>query len=266
MIARSLTLLVAAVAASMVAAYPGHYKRDDIPVGQYAPPGPNDVRSPCPAFNVLANHGYFPRDGRGLTADMIIEGFKEHLNMDPSVIRLLADAAESIYSDSAFSFGVRSQSEVTSNGTSYINLDDLSIHGPIEHDASLTRLDAPGVQTPQPDLVAALTSRSSDQVVLRIPEVAQYRVDRFKASKAGNQQFSFGAKQEFLAWGESALFISVLGDANHNVPVNYFTEFFLNETFPTGWTKPANPVGSVELAAIVAELKTSVGFYDFFNS
>ena len=31
--------------------------------GQYAwaPPGPNDIRGPCPGLNALANHGYYPR-------------------------------------------------------------------------------------------------------------------------------------------------------------------------------------------------------------
>ena len=29
----------------------------------WAPPGPNDIRGPCPGLNALANHGYFPRSG-----------------------------------------------------------------------------------------------------------------------------------------------------------------------------------------------------------
>ena len=33
--------------------------------GQYkwVPPGPNDIRGPCPGLNALANHGYFPHSG-----------------------------------------------------------------------------------------------------------------------------------------------------------------------------------------------------------
>jgi hypothetical protein len=27
-------------------------------------PVPGDLRSPCPALNALANHGFLPRDGR----------------------------------------------------------------------------------------------------------------------------------------------------------------------------------------------------------
>ena len=29
----------------------------------YVPANPGDSRSPCPALNALANHGYLPRDG-----------------------------------------------------------------------------------------------------------------------------------------------------------------------------------------------------------
>jgi hypothetical protein len=30
---------------------------------KYIAPGPNDLRGPCPGINVLANHGYIPRNG-----------------------------------------------------------------------------------------------------------------------------------------------------------------------------------------------------------
>jgi hypothetical protein len=29
-------------------------------------PGPDDLRSPCPALNSMANHGILPRDGRDI--------------------------------------------------------------------------------------------------------------------------------------------------------------------------------------------------------
>ncbi|KAL8744573.1 MAG: hypothetical protein Q9190_003186 [Brigantiaea leucoxantha] len=32
-------------------------------VHSWQPPGPNDLRGPCPGLNALANHGYFPRSG-----------------------------------------------------------------------------------------------------------------------------------------------------------------------------------------------------------
>ncbi len=37
----------------------------------YQPPGPDDSRSPCPALNALANHGYLPRDGKDISPDVL---------------------------------------------------------------------------------------------------------------------------------------------------------------------------------------------------
>lgn len=38
---------------------------------RYEPSRPTDSRSPCPALNVLANHGYLPRDGKNIPADLL---------------------------------------------------------------------------------------------------------------------------------------------------------------------------------------------------
>ncbi|CAG8835038.1 22518_t:CDS:2, partial [Racocetra persica] len=34
---------------------------------EWQAPGPDDKRSPCPALNTLANHGYLPRGGENIT-------------------------------------------------------------------------------------------------------------------------------------------------------------------------------------------------------
>lgn len=38
---------------------------------RYQPPEPNDSRSPCPALNALANHGYLPRDGKNIPPEVL---------------------------------------------------------------------------------------------------------------------------------------------------------------------------------------------------
>ena len=37
------------------------------------PPPPDSARSPCPALNTLANHGYINRDGRNIYAGDILQ-------------------------------------------------------------------------------------------------------------------------------------------------------------------------------------------------
>jgi len=38
---------------------------------RYQASGPNDSRSPCPALNALANHGYLPRDGKNISPNVL---------------------------------------------------------------------------------------------------------------------------------------------------------------------------------------------------
>ena len=38
---------------------------------EYVRPNRNDARSPCPALNTLANHGYLPRDGKNINPQML---------------------------------------------------------------------------------------------------------------------------------------------------------------------------------------------------
>ncbi|KAJ3316599.1 hypothetical protein HDU76_001680, partial [Blyttiomyces sp. JEL0837] len=254
-------LFVIALAAALASAYPSQQfeKRDDLPVGVYAPAGPTDARSPCPVFNIMANQGYFPRNGKQLSKELIISGLVSRFGVTRDVITLLADAG---FSTNPTLFGVRTASETFQNGTEYFNLDDLNLHNAIEHDASLTRFDnhLGNNHLVQESLVTRIVGKSQDGKYLTLQNVADYRVERYNEMKAANSEFNFGPKQELLAWGESALFFAVLRDSTGNVPVQYFTEFFLNETFPAGWTKPAKEVGSLELGALVTELKTRAGF------
>jgi hypothetical protein len=38
--------------------------------------GPNDLRGPCPGLNVMANHGYLPRDGLASVAQLTLASNK----------------------------------------------------------------------------------------------------------------------------------------------------------------------------------------------
>ncbi|KAJ3413821.1 hypothetical protein HDV05_007421 [Chytridiales sp. JEL 0842] len=259
MVAVSYILSAILALSASVSAYPGHFdKRADLPVGTYAPPGPGDARSPCPAFNVMANHGYLPRSGKDITVDQVVKAFSEQLGVEPSFVALMANAAAG--SDDGFinSFGVRDEDE---DPKSSFDLDDLSKHNRIEHDASLTRPDFPNPQNVVPELVAALASRAADKKTLRIPEVAKYRVDRFELSKKSTPGFTFGPKQQLLAWGESALFIGVLGNKEGEVPLDFFVPFFLNETLPAGFTpkRGKDRLDVARTAELSLRLRTSVG-------
>lgn len=95
----------------------------------YQAPTDTDVRAPCPALNALANHGLLPRDGKGIT------------------IEVLSDAAYkgfSIASDATQVFGSLAFQTSTTGNASTFNLDDLKQHSPhvLEHDGSMSRNDS----------------------------------------------------------------------------------------------------------------------------
>jgi hypothetical protein len=89
-------------------------------------PGSTDKRSPCPALNALANHGYLNRNGKQLTAKAMQNAMSLVYNLSPAFGDALATAAVK---------------GLSPNGTS-IDLDQLQLHGFIEHDASLVHKDS----------------------------------------------------------------------------------------------------------------------------
>ncbi|KAI7531913.1 hypothetical protein KC331_g13849, partial [Hortaea werneckii] len=96
---------------------------------QFQKPGPNDVRSPCPGLNALANHGFIPRNGKDMTLPILIKGLKAGMNMAPDFTIAIG--------------GVGLLSSDSPDTARAFDLDDLDQHNfPIEHDASLSRQDA----------------------------------------------------------------------------------------------------------------------------
>ncbi|KAM0710663.1 hypothetical protein Q7P35_001401 [Cladosporium inversicolor] len=82
-------------------------------------------RGPCPALNALANQGYLPRNGRGLTIPQVEEALMTSLHQDKTLASSIARPLRQI---------------LRPDGT--FDLFDMRRHNVIEHDASLTRLDA----------------------------------------------------------------------------------------------------------------------------
>lgn len=55
---------------------------------EFKAPGPSDSRGPCPGLNLLANHGYLPRDGH-VTLGQVIEATARGFNMAPDISTIL---------------------------------------------------------------------------------------------------------------------------------------------------------------------------------
>ncbi|KAF5338169.1 hypothetical protein D9758_014727 [Tetrapyrgos nigripes] len=53
---------------------------------EYQPPRKGDARSPCPFLNTLANHGYLPRDGKGIDIPTVLDVCQKGFNIAPDVL------------------------------------------------------------------------------------------------------------------------------------------------------------------------------------
>lgn len=94
----------------------------------YHPPGPGDSRSACPMLNALANHSILPHDGKNITFRQLNGTVREAFNFAPSFCFFVPKFSSDFLGRSYW--------------TDRFDLEELSRHNAIEHDASLTRRDA----------------------------------------------------------------------------------------------------------------------------
>ncbi|KAF9809598.1 hypothetical protein IEO21_07369 [Rhodonia placenta] len=133
----------------------------------FCPAQKGDSRSPCPALNTLANHGYIPRDGKCITPHVLMHGLRKGY-------RLSAPLAWVLVHGGFYLLGQRRQR---------ICLHDLSRHMCIEHDASLVHPDVEHRDEYAPihvhqNMLEALMSFSSDGHLMTPDDIARARVLR----------------------------------------------------------------------------------------
>ncbi|KAL9027063.1 MAG: hypothetical protein Q9180_007390 [Flavoplaca navasiana] len=247
--------------------------------GDYAPVNPNDLRSPCPAINALANHGYLPRDGRNVLASEILNGMN-HLGLGSFLGYIfthpifLENPSKGVKSSwwttvthpfaSAFAaYGMRDPGQKDSAGVACLNLDQLALHNVVEHDLSLTRRDfAQGDNnTPQADLIEDLLNASSNGKTITIDDFVKLRKRRYERQKADNPKLDFQGMQVQIACTEVALILKVLGNGSE-VPVEYVRAFFQEGRLPReeGWSKRRWwTLGLVELNMLASKITGLLG-------
>ena len=252
--------------------------------GDYAPSGPTDLRSPCPMVNSLANHGYLPRDGRGVRADELLAGLRAvglslplrsvfthplFLEREPMPVPTLLSGLwyrlRHPWSLVLAAFGMRRAGQFDAAGHPCLDLDQIGRHSVVEHDISLTRLDAAqgDFTHPQPDLVAALLAAASADggATATLDDLVALRRRRIDAQVRDNPDLHYGSQQHIIGSTEIALILRVFGDGAR-VPRDYLRAFFEQERLPLaeGW-RPRRwwPLGLVELVRATMHITKLIG-------
>ncbi|KAG1836242.1 Chloroperoxidase [Suillus subalutaceus] len=214
----------------------------------FCPRQAGDVRSPCPALNALANHGYLPRDGKNIGVWDLVRGLKNGYQLSTVLACLL-------------SFGAM----LLLGQYRCLSLSDLARHNMIEHNASLVHRDDNNGAEYAPTkvdrkLLAALCAEGGKLLPNRITleDAAHIRVKR--EAQCGKLD---GVHAE-IARGEIVIAIGVLGgkDALKNgVNISALHEWMQHERLPTGW-RPDHTQGlyqTYKMAKYVRERMREIG-------
>ena len=219
---------------------------------QWSPAGPDDVRSPCPGLNSMANHNILPHSGKGLTVEMLTDAMEEVFNIGFDLRTILAVG------------GVFSSPNALPHGT--MDLDDLDKHNYIEHDGSLSRApihEGGDDHTFRQDIFNQVLSFFSNttNATASIDEASNAHLHRVQTD-AKTRDFSYGSKQTFLALGETALYLMALGDPLTGVtPVDYIRILFEQERIPydEGWRTPTTEISLGNTLEMLGKLAAADG-------
>ncbi|EIN08074.1 Cloroperoxidase [Punctularia strigosozonata HHB-11173 SS5] len=190
----------------------------------YSPAGKGDARSPCPALNTLANHGYLPHDGREITPLHLIQSLMQGFNLSPFLACFLTFG----------SFFLMGQWK-------HMSLSDLCRHNCIEHAASIVHGDPKKYdQDSWAEYAPARMSlrlweelkedvkESTDDGFLDLQDVAKARVRREE-----EDQCPLDKMHAHIARGEIGLVLDIFGGPSRRVPMKWLEDWWMNEEFPS---------------------------------
>ncbi|KAL2258398.1 hypothetical protein VTK26DRAFT_8312 [Humicola hyalothermophila] len=212
------------------------------------PPGPYDVRAPCPMLNTLANHGFLPHDGKNIDRKTTEDALFEALHINRTLASFLFDFAIT--------------TNPNPNATTF-SLNDLGNHNILEHDASLSRPDAfhGNVLAFNQTVFDETKSHWTDETIT-MQMAANARLARIRTSQATNPHYTLSELGSSFSLGESAAYVVVLGDkATGTVNRTWVEWFFEHERLPLhyGWQRPAEQFQEEDLFRYIDLLANLTG-------
>ncbi|KAF9040868.1 Chloroperoxidase [Panaeolus papilionaceus] len=230
----------------------------------YCPPQQDDIRSPCPALNTMANHGYISRDGKNLSASMVKNGLKECYGLSSPLAAFLTYVGFLM---------IRKFGKIT--------LHDIAKHGQIEHDASLVHADTPEgeiyapnkiypelldkflTQDVKPNRAEVEASAGGADItkkwVVNFEDVARARIRREKECRP------IDAVHQEIARGEMAIILGVWettaeGGGKVGAPGEWIRRWLGEERLPEGW-KPTHVQGFFDVVKRAKSIKLAAEEY-----
>ncbi|KAI6362063.1 hypothetical protein MCOR25_006298 [Pyricularia grisea] len=207
---------------------------------QYQAPGANDVRSPCPMLNALANHGYLPRSGLNIDMATLKQGFTDGVNLAPDATEFAGNKA------------------LTAGDGTRFNLDELKKHHILEHDGSLSRQDiALGNNLVLNQTIWSKTLQDFPNDQISLSDSARARKHRHADAKAANSQYDLPLNEQLISFIESALYQSVFGQGTDGgARKDWIRTLFEQERLPfeQGWSRATSPISTATVLLVTSKI------------
>ncbi|OLN96667.1 putative sterigmatocystin biosynthesis peroxidase stcC 2 [Colletotrichum chlorophyti] len=219
----------------------------------WLPPDASAVRSPCPMLNSLANHGYLPRDGHGISMQDLINGLGSALHFNETLTRTL---------------GTPAFATSTTGNPDTFNLDDIAKHNVIEHDGSLSRADFAVTgdaktfnKTVWDETKGYLEAGASADAKIDTKTMATARRKRIATAQATNPSFNLTSSQVTVSLGESSVILGTIGGSftEPAAPLEWLKIVFEEERLPfdEGWTTSATEITVPQVLGLSQRIATS---------
>ncbi|EST08028.1 Chloroperoxidase [Kalmanozyma brasiliensis GHG001] len=210
---------------------------------KFIPPGPNDIRGPCPGLNLLANHGYLNRNGvtnlaQGIDAIGKVFGVEADLGL---ALNAYAVVFNGNILDLTWSIGGPYQSQGLGKVTDILlgPPGGINAHNIYEGDASIVRQDyyQPGanhdnVQVHLPYFQDLLDLGNNDQTedkdVYTAELMLQHKSNRWHQSVAVNPLFFNSAFGGLVVTTAAERFVAEFA-ANNTADANGYNRLYLDE-------------------------------------
>jgi len=217
---------------------PDNYRPE--PGYDFIAPGPGDSRGPCPGLNLLANHGYLPRDGH-VSFSQVLLAVNRGFNMGADLATVLC-----IY---AILFDGDFVSETWYLGQSPDGVGGLNRHSTVEVDVSPNREDYYLACGDNHHL-------SSNRFKQNVKFAAQSSSKDF-GYDAMAQQYSANARfsQQYNPWVYYFPFPSIVSV----VAFNFYPEYFSNGTYGSGGVANYESISSI----VGAKLNKQTGDFEY---
>lgn len=173
-----------------------------IDFSKWAPPGPKDIRGPCPAMNSMANHDIIPHNGRNMTVPVLVKALGETFNLSPELAGIVSQ------------LGVNTAPD-PSQGS--FKLSDLNKHNAFEHDASMSRVD---FYHSGEEGIAKFDQRTFDRFMshfkgmeyISIEAAAAARYSMVQYSRKNTPGFTYTQQHQITSYAEVIKFFKTMVD------------------------------------------------------